>query len=392
MDHFTSDIIQALVKKDDVTEIFRSHLETAVNTLLKTELTAFLDYEKYDRMGFNSGNSRNGAYSRTLHTEYGDLQIDIPRDRNGDFKQQTVAPYKRSNDTLESFVIHMFQKGVTMSEISHLIERMYGHHYTPQTISNMTQAVTEEVEAFRQRSLSERYVCVYLDATFLPVKRETVTKEAVYIAVGIREVGSKEVLAYTVAPTESAYVWKELIGDIHARGVTEVLLFISDGLPGIKDSIHSVFPKAKYQTCFIHVARNISHKVRVSDRKAICEDLKSLYRATDKAEAEQALDAFIEKWKKSYAKVTQSLKANPDLFTFYDFPEAIRRSIYSTNLIESFNKQIKRYSKRKEQFPNADALDRFLVTQFEAYNQRFATRCHIGFDQARAELAEMFSG
>lgn len=131
MDHFTSDIIQALVKKEDVTEIFRSHLETAVNTLLKTELTAFLDYEKYDRVGFNSGKSRNGAYSRTLHTEYGDLQIDIPRDRNGDFKQQTVAPYKRSNDTLESFVIHMFQKGVTMSEISHLIERMYGHHYTP---------------------------------------------------------------------------------------------------------------------------------------------------------------------------------------------------------------------------------------------------------------------
>lgn len=113
MDHFTSDIIQALVKKDDVTEIFRSHLETAVNTLLKTELTAFLDYEKYDRVGFNSGNSRNGAYSRTLHTEYGDLQIDIPRDRNGDFKQQTVAPYKRSNDTLESFVIHMFHSRCT---------------------------------------------------------------------------------------------------------------------------------------------------------------------------------------------------------------------------------------------------------------------------------------
>lgn len=174
-------------------------------------------------------------------------------------------------------------------------------------------------------------------------------------------------------------------------GATEVLLFISDGLTGIKGSIHSVFPKAKYQTRFIHVARNISHRVRVSDRKEIFEDLKFLYRATDKAEAEQALDAFIEKWKKSYAKVTQSLKANPDLFTFYDFPEAIRRSIYSTNLIESFNKRIKHYSKRKEQFPNEESLDRFLVTQFEAYNQQFATRCHIGFDQARAELTEMFS-
>jgi putative transposase len=139
------------VKKEDITEIFRSHLESAVNSLLQTELTAFLDYEKYDRLGFHSGNSRNGSYSRTLKTEYGELEISIPRDRNGEFKQQTVAPYKRTNDTLESFVIHMFQKGVTMSEISQLIERMYGHHYTPQTISNMTKAMEEEVDAFRQR-------------------------------------------------------------------------------------------------------------------------------------------------------------------------------------------------------------------------------------------------
>ncbi|UOR10444.1 IS256 family transposase [Halobacillus amylolyticus] len=391
MDHFTSDIIQALVKKEDISEIFRSHLESAVNTLLQTELTAFLDYEKYDRLGFHTGNSRNGSYSRTLKTEYGELEISIPRDRNGEFKQQTVAPYKRTNDTLESFVIHMFQKGVTMSEVSNLIERMYGHHYTPQTISNMTKAIGEEVEAFRQRTLSKRYVCVYLDATFLPVKRDTVSKEAVYIAVGIREDGSKEVLAYTIAPTESAYVWKELIEDIQARGVEEVLLFISDGLKGIKESIYSVFPKAKYQTCFVHVSRNIAHKVRVSDRKEICEDLKTLYRADNKEKAEEAMEAFIEKWKKSYAKVTQSLSDNQDLFTFYDFPKSIRKSIYSTNLIESFNKKIKKYSKRKEQFPNEESLDRFLVTQFEEYNQRFATRCHIGFDQARSEIAEMFN-
>ncbi|GAQ19844.1 transposase [Oceanobacillus picturae] len=391
MDHFTTDIMQALAKKEDITEIFRSHLEKAVNTLLQTELTAFLDYEKHDRLGFNSGNSRNGSYPRTLKTEYGELELSIPRDRNGEFKQQTVSPYKRTNDTLESFVIHMFQKGVTMSEVSHLIERMYGHHYTPQTISNMTKAMGEEVEAFRQRPLSNRYVCVYLDATFLPVKRDTVTKEAVYIAVGIREDGSKEVLAYTIAPTESAYVWKELIEDIQARGVEEVLLFISDGLKGIKESIHSVFPKAQYQTCFVHVSRNIAHKVRVSDRKEICEDLKTLYRADDKEKAEKALQAFIDKWKKSYSKITQSLKDNQDLFTFYDFPKSIRKSIYSTNLIESFNKKIKKYSKRKEQFPNEESLDRFLVTQFEEYNRRFATRCHIGFDQARPEITDMFN-
>ncbi len=390
MTQFTSDIVQALVQKQDITEVFRSHLETAVNTLLTTELTAFLDYEKYDRIGFNSGNSRNGSYDRTLHTEYGDLQVTIPRDRNGEFKQQTVAPYKRSNDTLESFVIHMFQKGVTMSEIADLIEKMYGHHYTRQTISNMTQVVSQQVEAFNGRKLSTRYACVYLDATYISVRRETVSKEAVYIAVGIREDGSKEVIAYTIAPTESAFNWKELLLEIKARGVEEVLLFLSDGLTGMVDTITSAFPKAQFQTCLVHVARTISHKVRVEDRAEVCEDFKTVYRADNQEAGQVALDKFCSKWKKSYPKVTKSLAANDYLLTFYGFPKSIWRSIYSTNLIESFNKQIKKYTKRKEQFPNEESLERFLVSQFEDYNQRFLTRCHIGFDQARAELTAMF--
>lgn len=390
MTQFTTDIMQALVKKEDISEVFRMHLETAVNTLLQTELTAFLDYEKYDRIGFNSGNSRNGAYTRTLHTEYGDLNLSIPRDRNGEFNQQTVAPYKRSNDTLESFVIHMFQKGVTMSEISDLIEKMYGHHYTPQTISNMTKVMSEQVEAFKSRPLEQRYACVYLDATYIALKRDTVSKEAVYITIGIREDGSKEVLAYTVAPTESAFVWEEVLLDLKERGVDEVLLFISDGLKGITDRIFAVFPDAQYQACCVHLSRNISHKVRVADRPEICEDFKSVYRAESRKLGEEALKAFVEKWKTAYPKVTKSLESNPFIFTFYDFPKAIWRSIYSTNLIESFNKKVKKYSKRKEQFPNEDSLDRFLVSQFEIYNQNFSTRCHIGFDQARAELSEMF--
>ncbi|MNJ39163.1 Transposase, Mutator family [compost metagenome] len=391
MNHFTTDLVEALVTKQDITEVFRSHLESAMNHLLETELTAFLDYEKYDRAGFNSGNSRNGGYTRTFRTEYGDLQLQIPRDRNGEFKQQTVAPYKRSNDTLESFVIHMFQKGVTMAEISDLLEKMYGHHYTPQTVSNMTRGMVEHVEAFRKRTLTGRYVCVYLDATYIAVKRETVSKEAVYLAVGIREDGSKEVLTYSIAPTESAYVWKELLQDIRERGVPEVLLFVSDGLKGIVDSIGEVYPKASYQTCLVHLARNLSHKVRVSDRSEICDDFKSVYRAENENAGKNALQTFCNKWRAAYPKVVKSLQENPHIFTFYSFPESIRKSIYSTNLIESFNKQIKRYTKRKEQFPHEEALEKFLVAQFESYNQRFATRCHMGFDKARAELSEMFS-
>lgn len=301
-----------------------------------------------------------------------------------------MAPYQRSNDTLEATVIHLFQKGITMTEIAHLIEKMYGHHYTPQTISNMTKVVSEQVEAFNQRSLNARYVCVYLEATYIAVRRETVSKEAVYIAVGIFEDGSKEVLAYTIAPTESAYNWQELLEELKERGVEDILLFISDGLKGMADAISSVFPKAKYQTCLVHVARNLSHKVRVEDRQTVCDDFKTVYKADCRESEQEALDAFCSKWQKSYPKVVKSLQENQHLLTFYSFPKDIWRSIYSTNLIESFNKQIKKYTKRKEQYPNEEAMERFLVSQFEDYNQHFATRCHIGFNRACAVLITMF--
>ncbi|EOH85737.1 hypothetical protein UAS_01875 [Enterococcus asini ATCC 700915] len=157
MTNFTTEIMQTLLNKGDLDELFRDHLERAINSLLQAELTAFLDYEKYDRNGFNSGNSRNGNYSRTFKTEYGELNLTIPRDRNGEFSQQTLPAYKRTNDSLETTVIQLFQKGITMAEISELIEKMYGHHYTPQTISNMSKLVSEDVLAFKERTLEASY-------------------------------------------------------------------------------------------------------------------------------------------------------------------------------------------------------------------------------------------
>lgn len=390
MNNLTTDILQTLATKGDLNELFRSHLELAVNTLLRTELTAFLDYEKYDRIGFHSGNSRNGSYDRTVKTEYGELHLQIPRDRNGEFKQQTLPAYKRTNGTLEETVIHLFQKGITMSEIADLIEKMYGHHYTPQTMSNMTKVFTEEVSAFKKRKLNSHYAVIYLDATYIPLKRKTVEKEAIHIAVGIRPDGAKEVLGYAIAPNESTVTWKEILEDLSDRGINDVLLFVTDGLKGIKDTIHHVFPQAAYQHCCVHVSRNISSKVRVADRKEICEDFKTIYQADSRETALEARLAFSEKWRSSYSKLAKSILENDNLLTFYDFPLSIRRSLYSTNLIESFNKQIKKYSRRKEQFQNEESMDRFLVSRFDTYNQKFLTRIHRGFQQAEAELEKMF--
>ncbi|EGP5192466.1 IS256 family transposase [Enterococcus faecium] len=377
------------MNKGDLDELFRCHLELAVNSLLQAELTAFLDYEKYDRAGFNSGNSRNGNYSRSFRTEYGELNLVIPRDRNGKFSQQTLPAYKRTNDSLETTIIQLFQKGITMSEISELIEKMYGHHYTPQTISNMTKIVSEDIIAFKERSLESRYSVIFMDATHIPLKRQTVSKEAVYIVIGIRLDGTKEVLGFSLAPTESAYVWKEILQDLKDRGLKEVLLVVTDGLSGINDSIHSVYPNAQFQQCCVHISRNIAHKVRVSDRQEICSDFKLVYQASSKEEANNQIRFMIDKWKKQYPRVVKLLM-NPAILTFYNFPPSIRRTIYSTNLIEGFNKQLKKYTKRKEQFPNEESLERFLVSQFNNYNQKFLCRVHKGFKEIHDTLESMF--
>ena len=388
MTNFTTEIMQTLLNKGDLDELFRDHLERAINSLLQAELTAFLDYEKYDRNGFNSGNSRNGNYSRTFKTEYGELNLTIPRDRNGEFSQQTLPAYKRTNDSLETTVIQLFQKGITMAEISELIEKMYGHHYTPQTISNMSKLVSEDVLAFKERTLEASYSVIFMDATHIPLKTQTVSKEAVYITIGIRLDGTKEVLGFTIAPTESAYIWKEVLQDLKNRGLEEVLLVVTDGLSGIEESIHSVYPNAQFQQCCVHVSRNIAHKVRIRDRKEICEEFKAVYQVTSKEEALAQVDFMVKKWGKQYPRVV-NLLLNPAIVTFYNFPPTIRRTIYSTNLIEGFNKQLKRYTRRKEQFPNEDSLERFLVSQFNQYNQKFLGRIHKGFKEIQDTLESM---
>ncbi|NTL85727.1 IS256 family transposase [Enterococcus faecium] len=389
MNDFTTEIMETLINKGDLDELFRCHLELAVNSLLQAELTAFLDYEKYDRAGFNSVNSRNGNYLRSFRTEYGELNLVIPRGRNGKFSQQTLPAYKRTNDSLETTIIQLFQKGITMSEISELIEKMYGYHYTPQTISNMTKIVSEDIIAFKERSLESRYSVIFMDATHIPLKRQTVSKEAVYIVIGIRLDGTKEVLGFSIAPTESAYVWKEILQDLKDRGLKEVLLVVTDGLSGINDSIHSVYPNAQFQQCCVHISRNIAHKVRVSDRQEICSDFKLVYQASSKEEANNQIRFMIDKWKKQYPRVVKLLM-NPAILTFYNFPPSIRRTIYSTNLIEGFNKQLKKYTKRKEQFPNEESLERFLVSQFNNYNQKFLCRVHKGFKEIHDTLESMF--
>lgn len=389
MNQFNKQIAEALVNNSNLTEIFRQQLESTINSLLETELTATLGYDPYSRA--ESDNARNGDYTRRLDTQFGQLNVRVPRDRKGEFKQGLLPPYKHRIDGLETTIIQLYEKGITTREIADLIEKMYGSHYSPATISNITKIVDEQVEAFHSREiLKSQYVALFLDATYIPLRRGSVQTEAVHIALGITASGEKEILDYLIAPQESNSAWNEVLSSLVARGLTNVQLIVADGMTAIQKACEQSYPQAKFQRCLVHIQRNIAGKVRVSDRKKVADEFKTIHQVTTLQEGEEKLETFISNWKDKYPRMTKTLANTEYLLTFLQFPLAIRGTIYSTNIIESFNKSLKRKTKAKEQFPNEAALDRFLVTQMVDYNQKNGTRSHKGFKQCQDTLDSMF--
>lgn len=391
MNDFTKDMTNALFNQDKINDLFRQKLQQAVNDLLESELTAFLGYNPYERDGWNTGNSRNGAYYRKVDTQFGQIEIKVPRDRNGEFHQHTMPDYKRHTDVLEQTVIKLYSKGVTTREIADLIEKMYGGYYSPAMVSNISKEMIPKVEAYHQRHLSDKFFCVYLDATYIPLKRVTYEREAVYIAIGIKPNGHKEVIDYCIAPTENIEIWSEMLKGFKSRGLEQVELFLADGVVGMKEAICQSYPKAHFQRCLVHVMRNISAKMRVDDRQKALDEFKQIHTQSNKEMAVQVLHEFYQNWEKAYKNVVRDLRqVEPDLLTFYNYPPAIRASIYSTNMIESFNNRLKRKTKPKTEFPTEQSLDTFIGVQAMDYNDRYFNRIHKGFGQVRDTLESYF--
>ncbi len=396
MEDSIKNIITALLADDDsaLKELFRAQVEDAVNQFLQNEMTAVLGYEPYARAGQDGQrNYRNGYYNRSFDSMLGDLTVKTPRDRLGLFKNALFEPYARRTSTLEETIIMMYSKGITTREIAELIEKMYGQYYSPATVSNITKQTASLVEEFHNRKFKQsQYVCVFLDATYIPLRRDTVERETVNIAIGIRSDGTKEVLDYCIAPTENGVVWSELLSGLRQRGITDIQLFIADGMVGLQGAIERNYPQAKFQRCWVHLERNLYGYVRKADRGDVVGEFKEIRKAKNLPAARQKLNDFIEHWKKRYKRVEQLAELS-GLFTFYDFPEAIRSTIYTTNVIESFNKQLKRQIDKKEQFPNEDALDRFVMTQVATYNDQNVSRIRrtrTGFTSCKDTLDAMF--
>ncbi|WP_018248291.1 IS256 family transposase [Orenia marismortui] len=367
-------------------------IKNFLELLLQSEITEFLGYQKYNTKGNNSGNSRNGSYNRGLHTKYGKIEnLNIPRDRNGEFNTALFQPHQTRDQLLEEMIVMMYARGLSTRDIADVIEKMYGHHYSPSTISNITDIAIEEIEKWRNRKLKERYSVIFIDGTSVKVRRDHVDNESIYVIIGIDEEGYREILDFYIAPTESASVWEEQLSKLKSRGVQQVLLGVIDGLPGLRDAFLKVFPKADIQRCVVHKLRNTASKVRKKHLEDIMDDLKPIYKALTLEQAEKALNEFIAKWQSIYPEVTDSwLDDKYDLLAFYKYPESIRKSIYTTNWIERTNKEIKKRLKPTNSLPNITAAEKLVYLTVINYNDRWSQRRMKGFLQAKDDIIQLF--
>ena len=378
--------------QENFDDMINDLIKNFIEKMLKGELTEFLNYDKYESAGKNSGNSRNGNYSRNFQTKYGVIEkLEVPRDRNNDFQTALFEPYKRRDDWLEQTVIQMYARGLSTRDIANLIEQMYGQKYSATSVSNLTDIAVKEIEQWKNRPLEKRYSVLFIDALSIKIRREHVGNESAYIIIGINEEGYREILDFYIGVTESATLWEEVLMNLKSRGVEQVLLGVMDGLPGLTDSFLKVYPKADVQRCVVHKVRNTLHKVKKKHTDEIVTDLKKIYKAPSREYAEQALNDLSSKWDKIYPHLAQSWFEDKDeLFAFYKYPDSIQKSIYTTNWIERANKEIRKRLKTMNSLPNEKAAEKILYLKILDYNSKWSERRLKGFLAARENLIQLF--
>jgi putative transposase len=349
------DFFKQFKNKEEFQSFFNNLFKEGVEEMLKGELDEHLGYEKHSKEGNNSGNSRNGFSSKKVKTEsLGDMVLNIPRDRNSEFDPQLIPKGSRMSDKLEEAIIGMYSRGMTTSDISDQVKQIYGVDVSEGTVSNVTNRIIENIKEWQSRPLEAVYFTVWMDGIVLKVKHNgKYISKCIYLVIGLKKDGLKEVLGMWMAETESASFWMSVLTDLKARGVEDILIACTDNLKGFTDAIRGVFPKTITQLCIVHQIRNSCKYVVWKDRKAFCVDLKEVYGAPSREAAEHALERFDKTWGPKYKHAIQSWRANWDQLTsYFDFPVEIRKMIYTTNAIENVNRGIRKYTKTKVQFPD----------------------------------------
>ncbi|HWU63903.1 IS256 family transposase [Sphingopyxis bauzanensis] len=336
-------------------------LDTLKKALAERALNAEMDHHLGDDE--QAGNSRNGYGRKTVTTDTGKLEIDVPRDRHGRFDPQLIAKYQRRFPGFDDKIVSMYARGMSTREISGHLRDLYGIDVSPDLISTVTDAVLDEVATWQQRPLDPIYPLVFFDAIRVKIRDEgMVRNKAFHIALGVRADGGKEVLGLWLEQNEGAKFWLRVMNELRNRGVEDILLAVVDGLKGFPDAITAVFPETIVQTCIVHLLRNSMDFVSWKDRKGLATALKEIYRATDADAAEKALTAFeAGPWGQRYAAIGQSWRrAWSEVIPFFAFPDEVRRIVYTTNAIEALNSKLRRAVRARGHFPSDEAATKLL--------------------------------
>ena len=324
---------------------------------LEGEMTEHLGYEKHEPKGKNTGNSRNGATGKTLKTESGTLDLEVPRDRQSNFSPQIVKKNQTRFEGFDDKIISLYARGMTTRDIKEQLQDLYDVEVSATLISNVTNEVIEEVKAWQSRPLDKIYPIVYLDALVIKVQQDKrVINKAFYLVLGVNLEGQKELLGIWISENEGAKFWLNVLTEIRNRGVEDILIACVDGLTGFPEAIETAYPKTQVQLCIVHMVRNSLRYVGWKNRKAVAADLRTIYTAETVEAAELALTSFSEKWEKDYPSITKSWLAHWDnVIPFFAYPKEIRKVIYTTNAIESLNSSLRKVIKNKRVFPSDDA-------------------------------------
>lgn len=354
-------------------QLTKALLERAMNA----ELTHHLGYDKHEPEGRGSGNARNGRSRKTVQGDFGSVEIAVPRDRNGSFEPKILPKHERRFTGFDDKIVSMYARGMSTRDIQAHLQEIYGVEVSPGLVSEVTEAVMEDVRAWQSRPLEPLYMILYLDALMVKMRHEgRVENRAVFVAIGVTKEGLKDVLGLWTSATEGAKLWMQILTEIRNRGVQDILIACVDGLKGFPEAIQAVYPKTEVQLCIVHMVRNSLAYVNWKERKLVAQDLKLIYHAATAEEAEQRLSEFEARWDAKYATIGKMWRRHwAGISPLFAYPQEIRRSIYTTNVVESLHMTLRKVIKTRASFPSEESALKLLYLALKNVAQRWqATR------------------
>ena len=343
-----------------------------VEKALDAEMAQHLGHDKHEPVANATGNTRNGKSKKTLKGDFGELPIEVPRDRHSTFEPQIIPKHQTRWAGFDEKILSLYARGMTVREIQSHLEEIYGAEVSPSLISSVTDAVAEEVKTWQSRPLDPIYPIVYLDCIHVKIREGAVRVKAVYLAIGVTMTGEKEVLGLWLSQTEGAKFWLQVVTELRNRGVQDIFIACVDGLKGFPEAIEAVFPKTTVQLCIVHMVRHSLNYVSWKRRPEVAADLKQIYQSATAEEAELRLGEFEAKWDDEYLPIGQSWRRNwPRLIPFFDYPPEIRKVIYTTNAIESVNMSLRKLTKNRGSFPSDEALLKLFYLALRNISQKW---------------------